>query len=63
MHFNYSGGKMNLDQQLDKAEDMRLSGDYDQAKMAYLEIITDENKNNINYAHAIRGIAESISYA
>ena len=44
MHFNYSGGKMNLDQQLDKAEDMRLSGDYDQAKMAYLEIITDENK-------------------
>ena len=49
---------MNLEQQLDAAEDHRLAGQYDKAKTHYQSLITEKNKFDITYAHALRGLAE-----
>ena len=49
---------MTLDKQLDMAEDHRLAGRYDAAKSGYEGLLVDENKGNVVYAHALRGLAE-----
>ena len=49
---------MSLDQQLDMAEDLRLAGRYDEAKVQYEALVFEENKVNVNYTHALRGLAE-----
>ena len=49
---------MNIKEELDIAEDLRLSGDYTAAKVKYEAILVEDNEQLPEYAHSLRGLAE-----
>ena len=49
---------MNIREQLDVAEDLRLSGDYTAAKVKYESILNNGNQSLPEYGHSLRGLAE-----
>ena len=49
---------MNLDQELDQAENLRLSGEYEHAKRSYHAIIEQGHTDDTAHVHALRGLAE-----
>ena len=47
-----------MSKELDNAENARLAGDYNHAKLSYEQIIADANETDLTKAHAMRGMAE-----